>query len=108
MGRKKRDYRPEIKSYNCGNTLALEICKKKRINISAEITRMLERLAYGAENLKQAEILLLDKLNVLQKERDRTIKATENKYAAEIRGTAQDLAKIQAKIKQKELDEREM
>ena len=105
-GRKKKNYNPSIRAFYCGDTAAMEICKKKKINISAEITKLLQRLAYGAGDMKQAELMILDKMNFLQQERNLKIKQIENKYAAEIRGTAQDLAKVQAKIRAKEAEEK--
>lgn len=106
QGRKKKRFRKGLRSYNCGDPTALEICKKKKINISAEITKMLQRFAYNSDSLQQAEMVLVEKLCIMQDERDREIQATENKFFAEIRSIAQDLAKVQRRLRIKEADEK--
>lgn len=68
-----------------------------------ELTRALQRIAYSAENLKQAELLTIEKIHTLEDRRDRELEKLANKYEAEIRSTAQELSRIQQKITHKQV-----
>lgn len=105
-GRKPKNHKSGIRAFNCADSIAWKICKKKKINISLELTRHIQRIAYSNEDLHLAEKVTLDMIHSLQDERIREIDKIESKYEYLLRTEVKRLQEIQTRIGHKEADKR--
>lgn len=104
MGRKKKNFNAKVKAFNCGDTDAWEICLKKKINLSEEITRFVRSLAYKDQTLEQARVNTLNRLHAIEIEREKEFKKLESKYETLARFEAMKLNKLDRIQTQKELE----
>ncbi len=95
-GRKKSSYNVAQKTIYMADTTAWEICKKKGINLSKEITRLVQGLAYtqNLSRLKQTRAVLIGQMQGANAARDKEIGQIENKYEAEVRILAMKINKL--------------
>ena len=109
-GRKKKTYRSAVKSVNISDLTAWEICKKKGINISEEVTRYIQFMAYShrvqdtADGLERARIITLEKMQAMEIARDKEMLEIEKKYEGLLKATAAQVNKITDLQKTKELE----
>lgn len=92
----KRKYRRSLKSINCGDNNAWEICRKKGINLSKEVTRLVKYLAYGEfETKQQALAFLMLRLKMVDSEKIEKIKKVNMVYDYEKKEIAKEINKLQ-------------
>ncbi len=108
MGRKKKNYRAKIKAFNCGDMDAWEIAKKKKLNLSHELTKFIQFLAYGETetmNSDQKKLWIWKQQDMLEVCREKEIEKIDSIYSERQRSLAQKLRilhKLEAREKLKE------
>ncbi len=113
MGRKKKNYKPGNKTLSIGDTVAYEICKAKKINISQAVTRLLLVLAYKPSTRNQHDINCLRNFLDMQREalfleEEKNILKLQAKYKAErtfLAKRMQELTDIEIEFHAKQLEE---
>lgn len=105
-GRKKRHYNPARKTLYISDLEAYEICKRKGVNLSKELSMYIRFLSGGSGlSLDQKADWLLKKIKILQDLREQDLKDIQNKYKAIILSKTEQLDKINKAIAARDLKE---